>query len=639
MGSIGFEEFAAGLSLCIKSNREDKLKLLFSLYDLKNDGLIDRSEFLTMIHNTYQYTLHKGTHSQVLIEPQEEFKETTTRQSFRLPRRSTDRPASIRREESRLPANIEQFVTKAMQELEATDKIDYQQFVKFVEQHPRIMEVFNSTFHQDIWTTRSLNRSEVHKKGSRSLCKSCSSCFRSSTRGSLMDSKRVSDPSILTLAETKTGWLTQKSRNEESKKLFAILRSNTLLLYLSSASPFPCNVIFLEGCFIDPVVEFSQGNMHGLSISHVYEDFKPMSFWTNTKQERDQWLMRLQTAAKARKIDEFYELKERIGSGKFSDVYSTAERITDLKWAVKVIDKKRLNSDEKELMRSEIAIMKLLNHPNVVEMKEFFEDKHKMYVVMELIEGGELFDRIRKRRVFSEYAAFHIIKQLLETVKYLHEVGIVHRDIKPENILLSDNSELPVIKLADFGLSKLIGPNDSLDVACGTLGYVAPEVLSRRPYGKMVDLWSIGVVCYLMLRGRLPFDSKDKQTLIDRTIRGNVDLTGQYWSRISNFGKDFLAKLLVPEPSERMNCEAALSHSWIKNGEVVIPRKINRAAVEQEIMKNTMTNSHIAPSLYDEKPIKTPQTGLDDRIIYSTPDIYEDMEIERKIADLRIFPG
>lgn len=639
VGSIGFEEFASGLSLCIKSSREDKLKLLFSLYDLKNDGLIDKDEFLTMIHNTYQYTIHKGQYSQVNIEPPEEIKETTTRQSFLKPRKSIERPACIHREESRLPVNIEQFVKTIMQELQAADKIDYQQFVRFVDQHPRIMEVFNSAFHQDIWATRTLERSAVHKKASRSLCLSCN-CLRSSPRVSVMtESKVISDPSILTLAESKTGWLTQKFRNEESKKVFAILRSNTLLLYISPSAPFPCSVVFLEGCFIDPVVEFSQGNTHGLSIAHVYEGFKPLSFWTNTKQERDQWLLRLQAAARSRKIDEFYEIKERIGSGKFSDVYATLERLSDLKWAVKVIDKKRLNNDEKEMLRSEIAIMKLLNHPSVVEMKEFFEDKHKMYVVMEFIEGGELYDCIRKRRVFSEYMAFHITKQLLETVKYLHEVGIVHRDIKPENILLSDNSELPVIKLADFGLSKLIGPNDVLEVACGTLGYVAPEVLARRPYGKKVDLWSIGVVCYLMLRGRLPFDSKDKQTLIDRTIRANLDLTGQYWSRVTNFGKDFISKLLVAEPGERMDCEAALNHSWIKNGEVVIPRKINREAVAQEMMRNTMTNSQIAPALYDEKPMKTPQTGFDDRIIYSTPDIYEDMEIERKIADLRIFPG
>ena len=284
------------------------------------------------------------------------------------------------------------------------------------------------------------------------------------------------------------------------------------------------------------------------------------------------------------------------------------------------------------MMRSEVAIMRLLNHPNVVQMKEVFEDRGKMNLVMELVEGGELFDRIRQKKVFSEFTAFHITRQLLETVKYLHDVGIVHRDIKPENILLSDDSEIPTIKLADFGLSKLVGPNDTLTVACGTLGYVAPEVLTQQPYGKQVDLWSVGIVTYLMLRGRLPFDSKDKHVLIQKTIEARLDLNPAYWGKYTQYALDFLRKILAKDPAERLSVEQAQEHAWIRNGEILIPRKINRKALDEDLMKKTITSAKMMNSIYSEQ-VEEPPEDTATRVIYTTPDIFEDMEVSRRGAE------
>lgn len=147
---------------------------------------------------------------------------------------------------------------------------------------------------------------------------------------------------------------------------------------------------------------------------------------------------------------------------------------------------------------------------------------------MEIIQGGELYERIIKKKVMSEFAASQIIKQLLEVVSYLHEVGIMHRDIKPENILLDDNSDIPLIKLADFGLSKLATPKDIQKLACGTLGYVAPEVLTQKGYNNKVDIWSVGIVTFLMLAGRLPFDHKEKQKLIDLTVNAPLLFDDSY---------------------------------------------------------------------------------------------------------------
>jgi len=139
-------------------------------------------------------------------------------------------------------------------------------------------------------------------------------------------------------------------------------------------------------------------------------------------------------------------------------------------------------------MRSELAIMRLIDHPNVIKFKEVFDTKKHLLIVMENAKGGELYERISMKNKFSEYAASRIIKQLLEVVAYLHDIGIIHRDLKPENILLVDKSDIPQIKVADFGLSKLTSPGESQYLACGTLGYSAPEVLKKEGYNHKADI-------------------------------------------------------------------------------------------------------------------------------------------------------
>jgi len=633
-GRIDYEDFATGLSICTKSSHEEKLRFLFSLYDLRDDGHIDRAELVTMVrprqlYSTYRHTIRNPKALEVEVDLPEETKEVlSSKESVGSIRRTS--AVLIHRDDSMLPDQMEDLSKQIMSKLEAGDRLNFEQFARFLEQHPRIMEVFTSVFHEEVWAKRTQElHAHVTNRGLSCIC---------FDRGSVVP---VSPRSSLTQPEKKEGWLQQRSRpNDNIKRVFAKVKGNILLLCSSPEAPLASSVVFLEGCFIDPLLEFTQGQEHGFSITHQFEGFHPISFWTSSKSDRDTWVLRLRMVAKSRRMEDYYELRERLGSGKFSDVYSAIERETGYSWAIKMIEKKSLNDSEREMLRSEIAIMKLLNHPNVVEMKEVFEDKSYVYVVMELVEGGELFERIRKKRVFSEYMAYHITKQLLETVKYLHDVGIVHRDIKPENILLSDTSDLPTIKLADFGLSKLVGPDDLLTVPCGTLAYVAPEVLMSNPYGKTVDIWSIGVVCYLMVRGRLPFDSKDKQTLIEKTIEAKLDLTGPCWIKLTNYVKDFLGQMLCKDVAQRLTCEQALSHSWVKNGAVLIPRKINRKAMEEDLMTNTLTNARIGSGIYDEhsKAAHTLDSVLErfDRVIYTTPDIYEDMAVERHIAENRI---
>ena len=632
-GYIDYEEFVTGLSVCTKGSEDERLRFLFSLYDLRGDGHIDKSELktmvvLTQIHNTFKHTHRASPISETSSEDREVTMPRTPREPRRGQRRSS--AALIKRDDDASPDRVGYLADKIMNDLAATDSIDFEQFKMFITQNPRIMEVFSGTFHEDVWSSRLGDILPARTTSQIPRRKRCFSCFGGET------DQKATTAVTQTFLQEKAGWLYRKTlESTVTDKVYVVQRSTMLLVFNNPSTPLPNSVIFLEGCYIDPLAEFSQTQRHGFSISHQFESFKQVSFWSVHKEDRDDWVRRLGQLAKTNKVEDFFEFKERLGSGRFSDVFTALELRTGMEWAIKVVEKTRLNEMEREMLRSEVAIMRLLNHPNVVEMKEVYEDRTKLYLVMELVEGGELFDRIRKKRVFSEFTAFHCTRQLLHIVQYLHEVGIIHRDIKPENILLSDDSEVPTLKLADFGLSKLVGPDETVQVACGTLGYVAPEVLMQRPYGKAIDLWSVGVVTYLMLRGRLPFDSKEKKALIEKTIEARLDLEGTYWSKYTEYALDFLRRVLAKDPVQRLTVEQALMHPWIRMGEVVIPRKINREAMEENF-KKTVTTAKMQNELYSEHPKSVTLDASEQRLIYTTPDLFEDMQLERKQAELSL---
>lgn len=208
---------------------------------------------------------------------------------------------------------------------------------------------------------------------------------------------------------------------------------------------------------------------------------------------------------------------------------------TGIHAAVKIIDKSTIETGEKELLRTEIAVLKLVHHPNIIRMEGLYESKKYIYIVMEMLKGGELFERIVGRPRFSEEECAKLIRPLLESVAYIHDLGIVHRDLKPENILCGE--ELDDIKIADFGLSKMILPTEMMDAACGTLSYVAPEVLTMQGYGMEADLWSVGVIMFLLLCGKLPFDGDDHEEIIRCTIAADIKVSPKFWSTLSDESK------------------------------------------------------------------------------------------------------
>ena len=217
-----------------------------------------------------------------------------------------------------------------------------------------------------------------------------------------------------------------------------------------------------------------------------------------------------------------------------------------------------------EMLKNEIAVLKDLDHPNIVKMYEFLEDEKRIYIVTEICKGGELFDEILNRSKFDEADAAIVMKQLLYAINYCHKKKIVHRDLKPENMLLEQDRDLEKIKIVDFGTSLSFDESRNLDEKLGTAYYIAPEVIKKK-YNQKCDLWSCGVIMYILLSGEPPFNDPraDNEAIMKKVEIGKYDLTSGIWKTISKEAKDLVKKLLTYNPDDRIDAEQAMKHTWI----------------------------------------------------------------------------
>ena len=253
---------------------------------------------------------------------------------------------------------------------------------------------------------------------------------------------------------------------------------------------------------------------------------------------------------------------EALGSGNFAVVKKCTRKKDNEVFAVKIIDKAKVE-DMGDIER-EIEIMGKIDHPNVIKLVEIFDEPKKMNLVMELVTGGELFDKIVALGNYTEKDAAKVMKTLCEALDYLHERQIVHRDLKPENILLLDKSPDAPIKVADFGLARVISQKDLMKTACGTPGYVAPEVLQNKGYSSgAVDLWSAGVILYILLCGFPPFYEEELPALFDQILKARYDFPSPWWDTISDGAKDLVRKLLTVDPKKRYTAKQVLGHPYV----------------------------------------------------------------------------
>lgn len=268
-------------------------------------------------------------------------------------------------------------------------------------------------------------------------------------------------------------------------------------------------------------------------------------------------------------FEENYTLGKMIGSGTFSVVREAIHKPTGQKYAIKCIKREGLTAEDLEALKTEVAILKEMNHPNIMILHDFFQEEKYYYLVTEFMAGGELFDRIVEKSYYSEREARDLVKLLLEAIKYCHDSDIVHRDLKPENLLLTSKDDDASIKLADFGFAKKVEiDGEGLVTACGTPGYVAPEILEGHSYGKSVDIWSIGVITYILLCGYPPFHDDNHNALFRKIKKGKFQYDAPYWDHVSEEAKDLINKMLVVNPADRWNAGQLLDHKWITGAEV-----------------------------------------------------------------------
>lgn len=292
-------------------------------------------------------------------------------------------------------------------------------------------------------------------------------------------------------------------------------------------------------------------------------------------------------------IDKLYEFKTELGRGAFSIVYLATNKGTGQQYAVKVINKKDLGKDYEKNLKMEVDILKKVNHPNIIALKELFDTPDKLYLVMELVTGGELFDKIVEKGSYTESEAGQLVRKIVSAVDYLHNLGIVHRDLKPENLLLKRADNDLEIAIADFGLSKIVGQQMMMQTACGTPSYVAPEVLNASGYGKEVDMWSIGVITYILLCGFPPFYGDTVPEIFEQIMEANFDYPEEYWGSVSKEAKDFINKLLVVDSDKRLTAGDALRHPWLAVGAHGTGKTLNTVKFKEMVAERQNTRSKL----------------------------------------------
>uniref|UniRef100_A0A8C5LX07 Calcium/calmodulin-dependent protein kinase type IV n=1 Tax=Leptobrachium leishanense TaxID=445787 RepID=A0A8C5LX07_9ANUR len=256
----------------------------------------------------------------------------------------------------------------------------------------------------------------------------------------------------------------------------------------------------------------------------------------------------------------FYTMGPELGRGGTSAVFRCEEKGTQKPYAAKVIKK----TIDKKIVRTEIGVLLRLSHPNIIKLKDIYESPSEIALILELVTGGELFDRIVERGFYSEQDAASVIHQILEAVSYLHGNGIVHRDLKPENLLYADMSQDSILKIADFGLSKIVEDQIAMKTVCGTPGYCAPEILHGSPYGPEVDMWSVGIITYILLCGFEPFfDPRGDQYIYRKILKCDYEFSSPWWDDISLNAKDLVQKLIVLDPQKRLTASQAMQHPWV----------------------------------------------------------------------------
>ncbi|KAJ6382388.1 hypothetical protein OIU77_030940 [Salix suchowensis] len=323
-------------------------------------------------------------------------------------------------------------------------------------------------------------------------------------------------------------------------------------------------------------------------------------------------------------LEDYYKLGRKLGRGQFGTTFLCVEKATGKEYACKSIAKRNLlTADDVEDVRREIQIMHhLAGHPNVVSINGAYEDEVAVHVVMELCAGGELFDRITKRGHYTEKKAAQLTRTIVGVIEACHSLGVMHRDLKPENFLFVNEREDSPLKAIDFGLSEFFMPGESLNDVVGSPYYVAPEVL-RKLYGPEADVWSAGVMVYILLCGVPPFWAEKEHDVFREVLYGHLNFTSKPWPKVSASAKDLIRRMLVRDPKKRLTAHEVLCHPWVRDDGVAPDKPLDPAVLSRLKQFSAMNKIKklarriIAENLSEEERLRRFGATLTEAEIYS----------------------
>lgn len=284
-------------------------------------------------------------------------------------------------------------------------------------------------------------------------------------------------------------------------------------------------------------------------------------------------------------FDKHYILIETLGEGSFGKVYKVKQRNTNLTYAMKLVKKAQNAQSGQKNYLNEIYILRKLDHPNILNIFEYFSNEKYWFFVMEYCKGGDLYEKICEMQYYDESTASHIMKQLLSCISYLNQLGIAHRDLKPENMMVNMKNEKEIeIKLIDFGTAIYVKKGKKLSLKVGSPFYVAPEVL-KGSYGLECDVWSCGIILYILLCGYPPFEGKNQDEIFDKILNDDINITKDEWEDVSDEAKDLVKKLLERDVNKRITAAEALKHPFIskKNRKLSVADKVTKISLKNSL--------------------------------------------------------
>ena len=350
-------------------------------------------------------------------------------------------------------------------------------------------------------------------------------------------------------------------------KYFLTVIDQDIFYYKSEKKESLLGMHNLTGCYIKEADKKKVGDTTYYAFQIFFPN-KERNYYTPKKETADNFVTALKKGIGYQNFFDHYEMLEDIGEGKFGFVKLGVHKATRQRVAIKIIKKEKMKENDNELVRSEIDIMKLCHHPNVVRLLDHFENVEYIFIVMEYISGGSLREYFEKNKYnFTEKRCAEVMFQIGMGIDYLHKYGIVHRDLKPDNIMMTSKENMSQIKIMDFGLSKIMSPTEAAADGFGTLIFVAPEVLIRKPYNKQIDIWSMGVILYYMLTGILPFDddSDVEEVIAKKIVFKQAKFPSEYFSKRSEDVVDLIKRCLIKEPDQRIKIKDFLNHKWFKS--------------------------------------------------------------------------